>query len=174
MSFSPQTGLVYLPVHMQDFPFVHDAKFTPSPMTTNLGTVRNPAAPPDPAVRAAATKATLSSVSGRLIAWDPVARREVWRADRGGAANGGALSTAGGLVLQGTGLGEFFALDAKSGASLWSAETRTGVMAAPISYQLGGVQYVALTVGTGGSWAMGGSEANAKGNNLPNISRLLV
>jgi mono/diheme cytochrome c family protein len=47
-------------------------------------------------------------------------------------------------------------------------------MAAPISYEVGGVQYVAVTVGTGGSWAMGGGEANAKGNNLPNLSRLLV
>ena len=174
MSFSPQTGLVYLPVHMQDFPFVHDAKVTASPMTTNLGTVRNPPAPADPVARATAAKSTLSSVSGRLIAWDPIARREIWRADRVGAANGGALSTAGGLVFQGTGLGQFFALDARNGTSLWSAEAHTGVIAAPISYQVGGVQYVAVSVGTGGSWAMGGSEANAKGNNLPNISRLLV
>jgi mono/diheme cytochrome c family protein len=77
-------------------------------------------------------------------------------------------------VFQGTGTGQFFALDAMTGASLWSAETRTGVIAAPISYQVGGVQYVAVTVGTGGSWGQGGSQANAKGNNLPNISRLLV
>jgi quinohemoprotein ethanol dehydrogenase len=37
-----------------------------------------------------------------------------------------------------------------------------------------GKQYVAITVGTGGSWAMSGSQTNAKGNSLPNISRLLV
>ena len=62
----------------------------------------------------------------------------------------------------------------RSGATLWSAETQTGVVAAPISYEVAGVQYVAVMVGTGGSWAMAGDEANAKGNNLPNISRLLV
>ncbi len=173
MSFSPETGLVYIPIHMQDFTFTHEATFTPLTMTTNLGVGRGtPAA--DPAARAAATKATLASVSGPLLAWDPVAQREVWRAEREGAANGGVLSTAGGLVFQGTGTGQFFALDARSGASLWSAETQTGVLAAPISYQVAGVQHVAVMVGTGGSWAQGGSQANAKGNSLPNISRLLV
>ena len=173
MSFSPQTGLVYIPIHMQDFVFNHEPAFKSSPMTTNLGIRRN-VAPADPVARAAAAKATLASVGGRLTAWDPVMQREVWRAEREGAANGGVLSTAGGLVFQGTGTGRFFALDAKSGAPLWSTETQTGVLAAPVSYEIGGVQYVAVMVGTGGSWAMAGEEFLAKGNNLPNISRLLV
>jgi alcohol dehydrogenase (cytochrome c)/quinohemoprotein ethanol dehydrogenase len=71
-------------------------------------------------------------------------------------------------------LGEFTALDARPGALLWSSPTRTGVIAAPISYAIDGKQYVAIMVGTGGSWAMIGGDANTKGNNLPNISRLLV
>ena len=173
MSFSPLTGLVYIPVHRANYAFNHDADFTPSPMTTNLG-IRRAAALPNPAAQASAMQATLASIGGSLVAWDPVAQREVWRAEREGAANGGALSTAGGLVFQGTGTGEFIALDAKSGAQLWSAQTQTGVIAPPISYMAGGVQYVALVVGTGGSWAMSGAQGNAKGNSLPNISRLLV
>jgi alcohol dehydrogenase (cytochrome c)/quinohemoprotein ethanol dehydrogenase len=172
MSFSPQTGLVYIPVHKGNYTFAHDAAFTPSPLTTNLG-IRRAAASADPASRAAA-EATLARVGGRLVAWDPVAQREVWRADREGAANGGVLSTAGGLVFQGTGTGELMALDAKTGMRLWSAPTQTGVIAPPITYMVGDVQYVALTVGTGGSWAMSGARTNAKGNSLPNISRLLV
>ncbi len=173
MSFSPETGLVYIPVHVQNFTFTHEATFTPRSMTTNLGIDR--AAPSaDAAARAAAARATLASAAGRLVAWDPVARREVWRATREGQANGGALSTAGTLVFQGTGMGEFHALNARTGVPLWSSETQTGVLAAPISYEIGGVQYVAVMVGTGGSWAMSGTEANAKGNRLPNISRLLV
>jgi len=173
MSFSPDTGLVYLPIHMQDYTFAHEDAFTPSPLTTNLG-IRRIAGAADPAARAAATRATVASVGGPLIAWDPVSQREVWRVDREGAANGGVLSTAGGLVFQGTGTGEFVALDARSGTKRWSAQTQTGVIAAPISYMVGDVQYVAIMAGTGGSWAMSGSQANAKGNNLPNISRLLV
>ena len=169
----PRTGLVYIPIHRQDFTFAHEPAFKASSMTTNLGT-RRTAAPADPDARAAATRATVASVGGPLIAWDPVAQREVWRVEREGAANGGVLSTAGGLVFQGTGTGEFVALNARSGTRLWSAQTHTGVIAAPISYMVGGVQYVAIMAGTGGSWAMSGSQANAKGNNLPNVSRLFV
>ena len=172
MSFSPQTGLVYIPVHKGNFTFAHDEGFNPSALTTNLG-IRRAATGGDAAARAAA-EATLASVGGRLIAWDPVMQREMWRAEREGAANGGVLSTAGGLVFQGTGTGEFMALDARSGALLWSAQAQTGVIAAPMTYTAGGVQYVAITVGTGGSWAMSGARGNAKGNALPNRSRLLV
>ena len=160
-------------MHKGNYTFTHDATFTPSPLTTNLG-IRRAGAPADPVRAAAATQATLASVGGRLIAWDPVRQREVWRVEREGAANGGVLSTAGGLVFQGTGTGEFVALDARTGTRRWSAQTQTGVIAAPISYMVDGKQYVAITVGTGGSWAMSGSQTNAKGNSLPNISRLLV
>ena len=173
MSFSPQTGLVYIPVHRQNYTFTHETAFTPSPLTTNLG-IRRPAALANPAAQAAALRTTLASVGGPLIAWDPIRQREVWRAEREGAANGGVLSTGGGLVFQGTGAGEFMALDAASGKGLWSTQTQTGVIAPPMSYMAGGVQYVAIMVGTGGSWAMSGAQANAKGNSLPNISRLLV
>jgi quinohemoprotein ethanol dehydrogenase len=144
-----------------------------SSMTTNLG-IRRGAQSADPAALEAAAQAAKSSAVGRLIAWDPVTQREVWRSERDGPANGGALSTAGGLVFQGTGTGKFLALHAGDGAVLWSADTQTGVLAAPISYEVAGVQYVAVLVGRGGSWAMAGDEANSKGNDLPNISRLLV
>jgi mono/diheme cytochrome c family protein len=109
-----------------------------------------------------------------LIAWNPITQQEVWRLERAGPANGGALSTAGGLVFQGTGSGEFTAIDAKTGQQLWSTPTQTGVLAAPVSYEVDGKQYVAILVGSGGSWGMIGGAANIKGNDLPNISRLLV
>jgi len=94
--------------------------------------------------------------------------------ERAGPANGGALSTAGGVVFQGTGMGEFTALDAATGASLWTSQVQTGILAAPMTYEIGGTQYVAIMAGSGGSWGMIGGDANIKGNNLPNISRLLV
>src|SRR4029450_4895481 len=43
-----------------------------------------------------------------------------------------------------------------------------------MSYEIDGKQYVAIMVGSGGSWGMIGGDANIKGNNLPNVSRLLV
>jgi len=170
MSFSPLTGLVYIPIHSSNFVYGHDPAFEPGPMKTNLGADFSGNAP----ASAEAAAAALASAQGRLIAWNPVTQREAWRVERAGPANGGALSTAGGLVFQGTGTGQFTALDAETGAPLWSAPTRTGVLAAPVSYEAGGTQYVAIMVGSGGSWGMIGGAANTKGNDLPNVSRLLV
>ena len=170
MSFSPQTGLVYIPIHTSNFVFAHDKAYKPRLMGANLGVDFSGNAP----ASAKAAEEALASVQGRLIAWDPVAQKEVWRVERAGPANGGALSTAGGIVFQGTGMGEFTALDARTGETLWSSQVHTGVMAAPIAYEIDGRQYVAIIAGSGGSWGMIGGEANIKGNNLPNISRLLV
>jgi alcohol dehydrogenase (cytochrome c)/quinohemoprotein ethanol dehydrogenase len=170
MSYSPLTGLMYIPIHQHHFVFGHDAGFKAGPLTTNTGVDFSGNAPAD----AKAAEANLATAQGRLIAWNPVTQTEAWRLERAGPANGGALSTAGGLVFQGTGSGEFTAVDAKTGKQLWSSPTQTGVLAAPVSYEIAGKQYVAIMVGSGGSWGMIGGDANTKGNNLPNISRLLV
>ena len=167
MAFSPQTGLVYMPIHGTPFIFGKPKSYTPVSMATNTGADHSAMATLDPAD-------VLSKTYGRLIAWDPVNQKEVWRVERAGQANGGALATAGGLVFQGTGSGEFTALDDATGAQLWSQPVQTGVVAAPISYAIDGEQYVALMVGTGSSWAMIGGDSNMKGMKEGNVSRLLV
>jgi alcohol dehydrogenase (cytochrome c)/quinohemoprotein ethanol dehydrogenase len=167
MAYSPQTGLVYLPIHGSPFIFGQPKEFDPVRMATNVGSDFSGNATLDP-------KEVLAKTYGRLIAWDPVNQKEVWRVERAGPANGGALATAGGLVFQGTGSGEFTALDASSGTQLWSQPTQTGVIAAPMSYAIDGEQYVAILVGTGSSWALIGGDTNMKGFKLPNVSRLLV
>src|SRR5204863_6811383 len=101
---------------------------------------------------AKAAEEALASVQGRLIAWDPIAQKEVWRVERAGQSNGGVLSTAGNLVFQGTGMGDFTAVNAKTGEQLWSSPVQTGVIAAPITYEINGTQYVAIMAGSGGSW----------------------
>ncbi|HEX6992523.1 MAG TPA: PQQ-dependent dehydrogenase, methanol/ethanol family [Gammaproteobacteria bacterium] len=167
MSYSPQTGLVYMPIHGSPFVYSMPESFTPVAMAANQGLdfSGNAALDPDD---------VYAKTYGRLIAWDPVEQREVWRVERAGPANGGALSTAGGLVFQGTGSGQFTALDAETGEELWSTHVQTGVIAAPISYEIDGEQYVAIVVGTGGSWGVIGGATNMKGYALPNVSRLLV
>jgi quinohemoprotein ethanol dehydrogenase len=170
MSYSPLTGLVYIPIHSSNFVFGNDAAFKAKTLATNTGADFSGNAP----ANAEEAKKAVDSAQGRLIAWDPVAQKEAWRVERAGPANGGALSTAGGLVFQGTGSGEFTALDAKSGQTLWTSQTQTGVMAAPISYEIDGKQYIAILVGSGGSWRMIGGDQNTKGYTLPNISRMLV
>ncbi|HXC60545.1 MAG TPA: PQQ-dependent dehydrogenase, methanol/ethanol family [Steroidobacteraceae bacterium] len=167
MAFSPQTGLVYLPIHGTPFMYAAPKSFGPRPLTQNVGADFSGNAALDP-------KKVLDETYGRLIAWDPVNQKEVWRVERAGQANGGALATAGGLVFQGTGSGQFTALDATNGKELWSAPVQTGIVAAPITYSIDGEQYVAIMAGSGSSWALIGGDTNMKGFLQRNISRLLV
>jgi len=160
MAYSPDTNYVYIPVQAAWFPFVHDPNYEPRTVGANLGI--------DFAAQATFYRDNPNERSGftsYLIAWDPVARREVWRGDSAEGRPGGALATAGGLVFNGGGAAqEFRAYDAATGAKLWSMDTQTGVAAGPISFELNGRQYVAVSVGgeqTGGYYA-------------PNYSRLLV
>ncbi len=60
---------------------------------------------------------------------------------------GGVLATAGGLVFSGAGKGVFAAFDAGTGGRRWSYQCDAGVNAPPITYGVGGRQYVAVAVG---------------------------
>jgi alcohol dehydrogenase (cytochrome c) len=61
-------------------------------------------------------------------------------------AVGGLMSTAGQLVFGGSNE-TLFALDARTGAELWRFEAGGWISAAPVSYELGGRQYIAVAVG---------------------------
>ena len=165
MSFNPQTGLVYIPVNELPFFFRIDPTFKYRPGTWNVGY--------DFAVADAFPR---EMVSGHLLAWDPIAQKEVWRAQYVGPWNGGALSTAGNLVFQGTAHGTFAAYRATDGAPLWEAPAGTGIVAAPISYELDGTQYVAVMAGWGGAFALSGGDAAAAAGvrRETNTGRLLV
>jgi quinohemoprotein ethanol dehydrogenase len=86
---------------------------------------------------------------GRLIAWDPVARATRWSVEHPVIVNGGVLSTAGNLVFQGEGTGEFAAYAADSGRKLWSLRTGSAIDGVPVTYRVGGEQYIIVPVGWG-------------------------
>ncbi|HEY4710992.1 MAG TPA: PQQ-dependent dehydrogenase, methanol/ethanol family [Candidatus Acidoferrales bacterium] len=103
-----------------------------------------------------------------LRAWDPIQSRVVWDVpmsdwwDRPGV-----LATAGGLVFQGTGPGHFCAYDAATGKKLKDIDVGTTIIAAPMSYSLDGVQYVAVMAAWGGggwNFAHPESAAYQRGN----------
>jgi len=119
-------------------------------------------------------KAILGSIKGHLTAWDPVKQIEVWRADRPGPWNGGALSTAGNLVFEGTGYGQFEAFRANTGEKIWSASTQSGITAGPISYTVNGEQYIAILVGWGGVLPLAAGEVALQSPRLNNIPRMLT
>ena len=64
--------------------------------------------------------------------------------------DGGVLSTAGNIVVQGRGDGTLRVYNATTGAQLASIQTGTHIMAAPMTYRIGGVQYIAVQAGYGG------------------------
>ncbi len=173
MSYSPKTGLVYIPVNNAAQPYNAAAKgWKPSETGFQTGMDIGPlASPADANVR----RAIMAGTTGTLVAFDPVAGKARWSVEHVGPSNGGTLATAGNLVFQGTAGGEFRAYTADTGKQLWSFGTQTGVIAAPMTYSVKGEQYVAIMVGWGGVFdvAPPGYLARKSGS-VRNISRLLV
>jgi len=157
ISFSPKTGLVYIPANQSSYAFVatHEDD-NPMGQKLSISFAGN---------QAFMRKLKTQPVSdGFLLAWDPVNRKEVWRAPLGRGRSGGTLATAGGLVFAGNSENQFVAYRADTGEKLWAGDTQTGTMAGPVSYEVDGEQYVAVVAGfrqTGNYYA-------------PNYSRLLV
>jgi quinohemoprotein ethanol dehydrogenase len=159
-AFSPETGLLYIPTQRAYFPMIADTSFTPNPVGYNLGLDFTA-----PFTYYQSHPQEKSGFTAYLQAWDPVTGQQVWKSSESQGGTGGALVTAGGLVFQGGGSDPVLrAFNAKTGGQLWSANTQTGMMAPPITYELDGQQYVAASVGGA---ALGGYYA-------PNYSRLLV
>jgi alcohol dehydrogenase (cytochrome c)/quinohemoprotein ethanol dehydrogenase len=158
MAFNPGTGLVYIPAQEIGMAYTPVKNFKAGPLGWNLGVgTRN-----------------LPNVKGYLVAWDPVKQKEIWRANYLGPWNGGVLTTAGNLVVQGNAAGDFAAYRADTGEKLWSTSAQTPVMAAPVSYEVDGEQYVAVLAGWGGAYPLLEGQQSAQSGNERNISRVLV
>jgi quinohemoprotein ethanol dehydrogenase len=171
MSYSPITGLVYIPVQDSGFLYKSDEDFQPKKLANNYGIdVVAAGMPQDPKIK----KAIMDSVGGRLLAWDPINQKEVWKVDRPGPWNGGVLVTAGNLVFEGTASGNFEAYRADKGEKVWSFAAQTGVMAGPVTYTVDGQQYVAVLAGWGGVFPLVAGEVSFKSGRVRNISRMLV
>ena len=84
---------------------------------------------------------------GVLSAIDLASGKIKWQKKTEQPLVGGLLATAGNLVFMGEGSGRFNAYDAAAGELLWSDQLDAGVNAPPITYQIDGVQYVAVAAG---------------------------
>jgi len=115
-----------------------------------------------------------AGLKGFVVAWDPALAKEAWRIDLKGPWNGGVLSTAGNLLFQGNASGNFAAYRADTGQLLWSQGAQTGVVAGPMTYEVNGVQYVAVLAGWGGVFPLVAGELAEKSGKQRTISRLLV
>jgi len=90
-----------------------------------------------------------SKGASSLVAIDPLSQKQRWRIPTPGYMNGGVMATGGGLVFQGQIDGSFNAYAAADGRKLWSFDARSPVIAPPITYRVGGRQYVTVLTGMG-------------------------
>jgi hypothetical protein len=100
-----------------------------------------------------------------LYAWDPIARKERWRAPGGGAGAfaGGSLATAGNLVFSSVN-NRLLAFRADTGEKVFDLDLGTSQMGPPISFAMDGKQYIAVTGGPGGG---GGGRGGAPRGGAP-------
>jgi PQQ-dependent dehydrogenase (methanol/ethanol family) len=169
MSYSPRTGLVYIPA--MEYPIIYgDAKpfeIHPGRWNTGVSFLDPPPLPGLPADMDARRAALHAMIRGKLVAWDPVAQKARWEVQRDWPWNGGTLATAGNLVFEGTVHGDLEAYSADKGARLWSFQTHRAVLAGPITYRVNGEQYVAVMAGYGGSMGMA-SASDFEKRKMPN------
>jgi quinohemoprotein ethanol dehydrogenase len=158
MAFNPKTGLVYIPAQEIGMTYETVKDFKPAAIGWNIGVATT----------------NRANVKGYLIAWDPVKQKEVWRANYMGPWNGGILTTAGNLVVQGNAAGFFSVYRADTGEQLWSTSAQSAVMAAPMTYEVDGEQFIAVLSGWGGAYPLMQGKDSDKSGNTRNLSRVLV
>jgi len=135
MSYSQQTGLVYIPtfnmcmdIANKEEEYTAGKFYLASEFNLDMA-------------------GSVGSNLSEFVAWDPIANKKVWGIKEDLPFLGGAMTTAGGLVFYGNQHGDLKAVDAKSGNVLWTFNIGTGILQSPITYTIGGKQYLAVVAG---------------------------
>ena len=138
-AFNPETGLLYantnhegrLYKHLPIGPFVKGERYQ---FIENLADAEQPGEP-----------------IGHVDAIDPLTGQQKWRVPLTDFQNWSAmLATGSGLLFTGRETGEFVALDADTGKTLWQFQTSSGINAQPVTFTQNGRQYVTVLSGVGG------------------------
>ena len=139
-AYSPQTGLVYVPV-IEQGAVIGDVAPGATGMIAKMGVTLIP-------------EANLKEGAHAFLrAWNPVTQKLAWEKPLAGSWPAGVMASAGGLVFQGGMDGKFRAYDAESGEELWSFDAQAPIVGAPITYRVNGKQYVTVLTGAGGQGA---------------------
>lgn len=138
MAYSPITKMAYVPV------IENGAKFTSGKVFYKKG------------LPYWGSSLTLieNKAWGALRAIDVQTGDQKWEFKARSPMVAGVLATAGNLVFTGDAEGNFIAFNARDGTTLWKFQTGSGIHAPPITYKVGGRQYVAIASGWGG-WTAG-------------------
>jgi quinohemoprotein ethanol dehydrogenase len=179
MSYSPSTGLLYIPVIDAAMVYVNTEDRRAGLIEGNFNLVGFMPEDYDPQglsglfgplpPMSEINKGVAHPLQSRgvLRAVDPMTGRVAWE-QAGSLWDGGILSTAGNVVVRGDAAGKLTVYAADSGKILQSIDVGTSIMAAPMTYTAGGEQYVAVMAGYGGGTLFmpypEGSAARTRGN----------
>ncbi|MEE9438627.1 MAG: PQQ-dependent dehydrogenase, methanol/ethanol family [Saprospiraceae bacterium] len=148
MSYSPQTGLVYIPTlhHAEKYSIEGQnlKDFQAKDFSGGIGVGLSPA---DKQPR---------DYPASLQGWDPIKQEAAWIVPQDVFWNAGTMTTGGNLVFQGRSDGKLLAYNATTGKIVWEYNAGLGISAPPITYKIKGKQYISILVGFGGGWARGG------------------
>ncbi|ABA78735.1 PQQ-dependent dehydrogenase, methanol/ethanol family [Rhodobacter sphaeroides] len=139
-SFSPKTGLVYVPTNHVCM------DYEPYRVSYSAG---------QPYVGATLSMYPAPNSHGGMgnfIAWDATKGEIKWSLPEQFSVWSGALATAGDVVFYGTLEGYLKAVDAETGELLYRFKTPSGVIGNVMTYEFNGKQYVGVLSGVGG-WA---------------------
>ncbi len=152
-SWNPNTALMYIPGLYSNYNYSATPNYEFAKGKWNTGVSgKQPTLPNPPSIGAV----PMPGQGGFLAAWDPATQKERWRINfNGGFNQGGTMTTAGNLVFHGAPDGRFVAYSADKGEKLWEMPLGIVGMAAPVSYELNGKQYVAVFGGRGTNPAAG-------------------
>lgn len=170
MSYSPLTGLAYIPALSVPGYYNHHEAYSYKESFQNTGIEEGVAD-----YRALNPQGERQKLrfGVRLLAWDPQTQTERWRVEHGDLG-GGTLATAGNLVFQGLANGKFSAYAADSGEQLWEFAAGTTLMAGPVTYAVEDEQYVAVLAGRGGGAGLVGGPTGKRWQKIINENRVLV
>ena len=142
-AYNPKTGLLYVPANENLCGALTGRKATyrPGQLYMGIGFPDDFELLPRPEAK---------EHIGELQAWNLNTGKRVWTSTFKSHNWGPVLTTGGGLVFMGGTNDRYFrAFDAKTGKVLWKQRTNSGVTGVPTTYQVDGVQYVAVLSGWG-------------------------
>jgi alcohol dehydrogenase (cytochrome c) len=144
-SFSPRTGLFYIPswVNYSSVYLKGKAEYTEG--LRYVGTSPRSVIGGLQAARINTRKE--DEGYGAVRAIDPMTGDRKWEFKMNDVTDAGVLTTGSDLLFSGGREGYFYALDARNGELLWKANVGGGVAAGPMSYAVGGKQYIAISAG---------------------------
>jgi alcohol dehydrogenase (cytochrome c) len=140
-SFSPRTGLFYV-AHWENSGIIAIEGQFPQPVGVNRRQTSMGQVNLEPFFN------NDEEAYGVVRAYDPDTLDPAWEFRMADITWGGVLATAGDVLFGGGREGYFFALDARTGDLLWKASVGGQINSGPMSYSVGGRQYVTIAAGS--------------------------